>query len=90
MATQRVLTEEELNEQIRMTAKNEILAVLKGAVPISKTYEAAQISWKNINTELLIKQAMRNNLTRLLQMLTPKERTDAIKKCNLLRLPGSA
>ena len=45
MAANRVLSEDELTEQIRISAKKEILAVLKDSVPAGEKTKIAERSW---------------------------------------------
>ena len=87
MSPQRVLSEEELSEQIRISAKKEILAVLKDGVPRSKKFEDAVDNLKIAVTELQLRQAARNNYVRLLQMLPAKERLAEIDRIKKIMLP---
>jgi len=89
MATQRILSEHELNEQIGISIKKELLAYIKDGVPRSqKTADMIEI-WKQHNTELQIKEAALNRYARMLQMLPSVERTVEIKRIRQLMLPMS-
>lgn len=83
MATNRALSEEELTEQIRISAKKEILAVLKDGVPHGEKTKMAERSWRNANKEQMLRLADRNSRLKALQMMSPKDRAGIIKKRKL-------
>lgn len=89
MSAQRVLSEDELNEQLRISAKKELLAYFKDGVPRSKKIDDAHEHLKIQVTELQVRQGDRNNLTRRLQMLPPEERLALMKRNKTLMLPDS-
>lgn len=87
MSAKRQLSERELNEQIRLSAKKEILAFLKDGVPKSPKFDDAIECWKQSTTELQLHQAALNRFQRIVQMLPPKEREREIKKVLTRMLP---
>jgi hypothetical protein len=87
---QRILSEAEVTEQIRVSTKKEILAYLKDGVPRSKKVDDAIELWKLINTEQHTKQAALNRLVNVLRMLPPNERLAEINKTKKLLLPEPA
>jgi hypothetical protein len=87
MATKRVLTEQELSEQIRLSTKKELLAYIKDGAPRSKKIDDCMEIWRQINSEMQLRQAALNRYSRLLQMLPPKERVQEIQKTKRLMSP---
>ncbi len=90
MSAQRVLTEDELSEQMRISSKKEILAVLKDGIPRSQKFEDALETLKLSVAELQLRQAARNNYVRLLQMLPPKDRVLEVERIKKRMLPPTA
>lgn len=80
MKTQRVLTEQELNEQIRLSIKKNLLAYIKEGIPRSERVNDELEIWKQINTEMQIQQAALNRYAKLLNLMSPKERTNEINR----------
>ena len=83
MVTNRVLSEDELTEQIRISAKKEILAVLKDGVPPGEKTKIAERSWIQSGKETIYKLADRNSRLKALQMLSPQDRAEVVKKKKL-------
>jgi len=89
MKTQRILSEDEINEQIGISLKKELLAYIKDSVPRSqKTADMIEI-WKQHNTELQVKEAALNRYARILHMLPTKERIAEINKLRRVMLPAN-
>jgi hypothetical protein len=78
--TQRVLTEGELREQLRLSIKKQLLAFAHGAVPYSQTIAVLIEIWKQLNTEDQLLGAERKRMMRFLEMLPKEERVKEIKR----------
>jgi hypothetical protein len=63
------------------------LAYIKDGVPRSDKVDDLIELWRQINTEMQLRQAALNRYSRLLQMLPPKERLAEIQKTKQLMQP---
>lgn len=88
MPTQRKLSENELTEQMRISLKKELMAYCKDGVPRSKKIDDMIEIWRQLNSEMQLTQAAFNRFARILQMLSPEERSAEINKHKKLLLPG--
>lgn len=77
--TSKVLTEDELNERLRMGTKKNILDLIESGKVDDKRMKGFLASWKQINLEMQMKCSERSRQMRFLNMV-PKERRDAIIK----------
>jgi hypothetical protein len=84
---ERVLTEMEIDEQMRLSLKKELLAYIKDAVPYSKKVETMIELWKQVNTQLQIKGAERKRQMQFLLMLPKQLRDKEIKRVTEKMLP---
>ena len=79
--TQRVLTEQEIDEQMRLQIKKELLAYIYDAVPRSAKIDDLIKMWQQANVHIQLVLAERKMQMRFLEML-PK----AIKESEVKRL----
>ena len=84
--TQRVLTESETDEQLRLSIKRELLAYLHDAVPRSSKIDDLIDMWKQVNTNLQLVCAERKLQMRFLEMLPKEIREAEIKQMRPLML----
>jgi hypothetical protein len=86
---QRVLTERELSEQLRLGIKKELLAYIHNAIPRSQKIDDLIELWKQVNTELQMMCADRKRQMRFLELLPKEQRTKEIKRLQRQMLPES-
>ena len=84
--TQRVLTESETDEQLRLSIKRELLAYLHDAVPRSAKIDDLIDMWKQVNTNLQLVCAERKLQMRFLEMLPKEIKESEIKQMRSLML----
>lgn len=85
---QRVLTEVEIDEQLRLGIKKEALAIVKNAEPYSKhRIDTVLRSWREVNTQLQIDLAIRRMQMHYLTMLPKDLREKEIIKAASKMLP---
>ena len=85
--TNRVLTEQEVDEQMRLTIKKELLAYIHDATPRSKKVDDLIEMWKQVNTNLQLVCAERKLQMRFLEMLPKDLRESEIKQMRPVMLP---
>ena len=87
MPAQRKLTEDEVNEQIRISAKEELRAYFQGGSPRTKKIDDAHETLKIITAEMQLRQSAKNSAIKILNMLSPKERAKTLNKLKKNILP---
>jgi len=87
MTVERRLSEDELNEQLILSIKRELLAYVKDGVPRSKKIDDIKYILNQINSERQVKHASLNRYLRYLGMFPPQDRLPALKKAKEKLLP---
>ena len=83
----RVLTERELDEQIRMGLKKELLAYIHCTMPASKRTDDLIKMWQQVNVQIQLVLAERKRQMRFLEMMSKNERDAEIKRMRQSMLP---
>lgn len=84
---QRVLTEREIDEQMRLGIKQGLLDYIHDKVPHSKKIENLIDMWKQVNTQLQMMCAERKRQMNFLLMMPKAEREKEIKRLRQKLLP---
>jgi len=84
--TQRVLTEYELDEQMRLSIKKELLAYMHDGIPRSQKITDLIEMWKQVNVQLQLVCADRKLKMRFLEMLPKTEKEKQISRLQTLML----
>ncbi len=87
MPAQRKLNEDEINEQIRMSAKEELRAYFQGGSARTKKIDDAHEVLKILTAEMQFKQSKINATLKLFGMLNPQNREKAVNKLKQKLLP---
>lgn len=87
MTAQRKLNEDEINEQIRISAKEELREYFQGGSPRTKKIDDAHEALKILTAEMQLRQSAKNSAIKILNMLSPKERLNEINKLKRHMLP---
>jgi len=85
----RVLTEGEIDEQLRLGIKKELLAYINDAVPYSQKIDVLIEAWKQVNTNLQLICAERKRQMRFLEMMPKTEREIWVTKLCQVMLPSA-
>ena len=84
----RVLTERELDEQIRLGLKNELLAYIHSAIPKSQKTDDLIKMWQQVNVQIQLLLAERKLKMRFLEMLSKNDRESEVKRLRQSMLPS--
>ena len=84
--TNRVLTEQEIDEQMRLSIKKELLAYCHDVMPRSAKIDDLIEMWKQVNTNLQLVCAERKLQMRFLEMLPKKLKEAEINRIRPLML----
>lgn len=87
MSAKRKLTEDEINEQIRISAKEELREYFQGGSPRTKKIDDAHEVLKILTAEMQLRQSAKNSAIKILNMLSPKDRLNEINKIKRNILP---
>jgi len=87
MPSERVLSEDELNEQIILSMKKEILAYVKDGIPRNKKIDDIKFFLNQLNGERQTRQASFNRYLRFLSMFPPEQRLAELKRAKDKLLP---
>ena len=87
MPAQRKLTEDEIDEQTRIAVKEELRAYFQGGQARTIKITDAHEYMKSITAQQNLKQAKINAAIKIMSMMSPKEKSNAVKKIKQKLLP---
>jgi len=89
MAAQRKLSETEIDEQLRISAKEHLRAYLQGGEPRTQKVPDSHETLKIITAQMQIRQAANNSVIKLINLLPVEDKKKALKQLKTKLLPGS-